>query len=252
MDIAGARVLVIGGVHRLGRAIAGDLAKRGAGLCITSRSAGPPAGERLAELLAAGAGAAVLATGDVRAPEGARALVAEGAAALGGLDAVVYAASGAFRPQRPERVSEGEWDASLDTIAKGFFFAAGAAHDEIVRRRGPAGQSGVIVAITDSMGIMPWPNFAAHGAAKAAQIHLVKTLASAWAADHVRVCGVAPGPVDLPDDEHPEASQRAALKLSRGRLVDAADIGAAVRFCLETEAVTGANVVVDNGALVLS
>jgi hypothetical protein len=31
-----------------------------------------------------------------------------------------------------------------------------------------------------------------------------------------------------------------------------ADIGAAVRFCLETEALTGVNVVVDNGSLVVS
>jgi NAD(P)-dependent dehydrogenase (short-subunit alcohol dehydrogenase family) len=249
MDIAGARVLVIGGVHRLGRAIAGELAKRGAGLCITSRSAGPPADDRLAALLAAGAQVARLATGDVREPDGARRLVADGAAALGGLDAVVYAASGVFTPHRPEQVSGAEWDASLDTIAKGFFFAAVAAHDELVRERDPTGPAGAIVAITDPMGIAPWASFAAHGAAKAAQIYLVKTLAAAWAADAVRVCGVAPGPVDLPDDEHREASLRAAARTSRGHLVAAADVGAAVRFCLETEAVTGVNVIVDNGAL---
>jgi hypothetical protein len=31
-----------------------------------------------------------------------------------------------------------------------------------------------------------------------------------------------------------------------------ADIGAAVRFCFETDGVTGVNVVVDNGSLVMS
>ena len=35
---------------------------------------------------------------------------------------------------------------------------------------------GVIVAITDVAGIPPWPRFAAHGAAKAAEI----TWSSAW------------------------------------------------------------------------
>ncbi len=251
MNVPGARVLVVGGVHRLGLALAADLAKHGAALCVTSRSAGPPADERPAALLAAGAGAAFLATGDVREPEGARRLVADGAALLGGLDAVVYAASGAFAPRRPERLTGEEWDASLDTIAKGFFFTAAAAHDVLAEGRDGDGPAGVIVAITDPMGLAPWPSFAAHGAAKAAQIHLVKTLAAAWAADHVRVCGVAPGPVDLPDDEHREASQRAAAKTAGGRLVDPADIGTAVRFCLETEAVTGVNVIVDNGALVM-
>jgi len=252
MDIAGARILVVGGVHRLGRALAADLAAHGAGLCITSRSAREPAGELLAELLAAGAAAAVLATGDVRDPDGARKLVAEGAAALGGLDAVVFAASGSFRPQAPQQLSGDDWDASLDTIAKGFFFTATAAHGELVRDRAPDGPSGAVVAITDPMGIAPWPRFAAHGAAKAAQIHLVRSLAGAWAADHVRVCGVAPGPVDLPDDEHREASQRAAEKTARGRLVDPADVAAAVRFCLQTEAVTGVNVIVDHGALLMT
>ena len=31
-----------------------------------------------------------------------------------------------------------------------------------------------------------------------------------------------------------------------------ADVGAAVRFCLETDGVTGVNIVVDNGSLVMS
>jgi NAD(P)-dependent dehydrogenase (short-subunit alcohol dehydrogenase family) len=251
VNVAGARVLVVGGVHRLGRALAADLARHGASLCITSRSDAPPAGERPAELLAAGARAAVLAIGDVREPEGARRLVARAAAALGGLDAVVYAASGAFAPRRPERLTEGEWDASLDTIAKGFFFAAAAAHADLVSGRYLDGPSAAIVAITDPMGIAPWPSFAAHGAAKAAQIHLVKSLAGAWAADGVRVCGVAPGPVDLPDDEHREASERAAARTARGRLVDTADVAAAVRLCLETEALTGVNLIVDHGALLM-
>jgi len=252
MDIAGARVLVIGGVHRLGRAVSLDLARRAARLCVTSRSADPPAGERLAELLAAGAAAAVLVTGDVRTAEGAARLVADAAAALEGLDVVVYAASGAFAPRRPEEVTEDEWDASLDTIGKGFFFAAGAAHAELVKAHDPDDSAGVVVALTDYLGIQPWATFAAHGAAKAAQIYLVKTLARAWAPEHVRVCGVAPGPVDLEDDEHRDATLRAAAKVARGRLVKAADIGAAVRFCLETEGLTGANIAVDNGSLVTS
>jgi NAD(P)-dependent dehydrogenase (short-subunit alcohol dehydrogenase family) len=110
----------------------------------------------------------------------------------------------------------------------------------------------VIVALTDYLGLQPWAAFAAHGAAKAAQIHLVKELARAWAAEGVRVCGVAPGPVDLEDDEHRAATLRAAANVPSERLVAAADIGAAVRFCLETGGVTGVNVVVDNGSLVMS
>ena len=116
-----------------------------------------------------------------------------------------------------------------------------------------AGQdAGVIVAITDCMGLQPWASFAAHGAAKAAQIHLVKQLARAWAAEQVRVCGVAPGPVDLHDDQHRAATLRAATRGEWERLVRPEAVGAAVRFCLETPGVTGVNVIVDNGTLLTS
>ena len=245
MNVAGARVLVVGGVRRLGRALALDLAGHGAAVAVSTRTAGPEAGAQVVALLAAGAPAAAAVEGDARRPEGAARLVADAAAALGGLDALVYAASGPFVPTAPQEIDEASWDASLDTIAKGFFFSACAAHERL-------SPGGAVVAITDYLGVQPWAAFAAHGAAKAAEIHLVRELARAWAPDGVRVCGVAPGPVDLEDDEHRAATLRAAARVSAERLVSPADIGAAVRFCLETEGVTGVNIAVDNGSLVLS
>ena len=245
MKVEGARVLVVGGVRRLGRALALDLAAHGAALAVSSRTRGREADAQLEALLAAGAPAAHLVEGDVREASGAAGLVVAAETALGGLDVLVYAASGPFVPRQPEQIDEASWDASLDTIAKGFFFAACAA-----RQRFSAG--GVVVAITDYLGLQPWATFAAHGAAKAAEIHLVKELARAWAPTGVRVCGVAPGPVDLDDDEHREATLRAAARVATERLVSPADIGAAVRFCIETEGLTGANLAVDNGSLVTS
>jgi NAD(P)-dependent dehydrogenase (short-subunit alcohol dehydrogenase family) len=254
MKVAGARLLVIGGVRRLGRAIALDLAGAGASVCVSSREAGEAAAAQVAALRAAGAPYAAAVAGDVCRPAAAARLVFEAAAALGGLDGVVFAASGPFVPTPPQDLDEASWDGSLDTIAKGFFFAACAAREQFLSGRvaGAPEPAGAIIALTDYLGLQPWANFAAHGAAKAAQIHLVKELARAWAPEGVRVCGVAPGPVDLDDDEHREATLRAASKVASERLVSTADIGAAVRFCLGTDAVTGVNVVVDNGSLVTS
>lgn len=245
MKVAGARVLVVGGVHRLGGEIATDLAAHDAALAVSSRTHDRAMEDRVAALLAAGAPAAHGVAGDASCAEGAAAIVARATQALGGLDALVYAASGPFIPRPPQEIDEAAWDASLDTIAKGFFFSACAAR----RRLAPGG---VIVAITDYLGLQPWATFAAHGAAKAAQIHLVKILARAWAPESVRVCGVAPGPVDLADDPHREATLRAAARVASERLVAPAHIGAAVRFCLENDALTGASIAVDNGALVTS
>jgi NAD(P)-dependent dehydrogenase (short-subunit alcohol dehydrogenase family) len=247
VNVDGARIVLVGGVRRLGRALALDLAAHGAALCITSRSHSAEAERTVAALLHAGAPRAATLAGDVRAAESAAQLVKQAADALGGVDALVFAASGPFVPSPPQEIDETSWDASLDTIAKGFFFSACAARERFVA----GGAGGVIVALTDYLGLQPWAAFAAHGAAKAAQIHLVKELARAWSGDGVRVCGVAPGPVDLEDDEHREATLRAAAKVAAERLVRPADIGAAVRFCLQTEGVTGANIVVDNGSLVI-
>ena len=249
MNVAGARILVIGGVRRLGGALALDLAAHGACVCASSRASGAEPDAQVSALLAAGAPVAAAVTGDASRPAAAAGLVDEAAKALGGLDGLVYAASGPFVPTPPERLDEASWDASLDTIAKGFFFAALAARRHFVA---PPSAGGVIVAITDYLGLQPWTAFAAHGAAKAAQIHLVKELARAWIPAGVRVCGVAPGPVDLADDEHRAATLRAAAKVASERLVAVGDVSAAVRFCLETDAVTGVNVVVDNGSLVMS
>jgi NAD(P)-dependent dehydrogenase (short-subunit alcohol dehydrogenase family) len=94
---------------------------------------------------------------------------------------------------------------------------------------------GVIVAITDVAGIQPWPRFAAHGAAKAAQIHLVKCLAADWGRDNVRVCGVAPGPVLMPDGVRGDGEETVLAQ--------------AVRYCIEADFFTGQNLIVDGGRI---
>ncbi len=252
MIVPGGRVLIVGGVRRLGRELALDLARHGASVCISSRSSSQAAASMVKCLKAAGSTHAAAVSADVRRPAAAEDLVRRSAAALGGLDGVVFAASGPFEPRAPQAIGEDAWNDSLDTIAKGFFFTACAARNEFVaaaERQDGKEQAGVIVAITDLLGLQPWAMFAAHGAAKAAQIHLVKQLARAWAPDGVRVCGIAPGPVDLTDDERRDAALRTAANAAVPRLVAAADIGQAVRFCLETDALTGVNIAVDNGSL---
>jgi len=286
--LSGARCFVVGGTRRLGRVLAADLVGAGVRVVVTSRDA--DAAARAARELG-GAPRAVGLRADTATAEGARTAVAAAARALGGLDVVVYTASGAFVPTAPHELDEAAWDRSFDAVARGFFFTACAARDlmaeavdgppraaetaggpgavaggdhhrraaEVAGGGGrlatgdaPAATRGVIVAITDLLGLQAWAAFAAHGAAKAAQIHLVKTLARAWAKDGVRVCGVAPGPVDLVDDERRDAALRTASRGATGRLVTPAEVAAGVRFCLENDAVTGVNVIVDAGALVTS
>jgi NAD(P)-dependent dehydrogenase (short-subunit alcohol dehydrogenase family) len=267
VKLDGARCLVVGGARRLGAVIALDLAAHGADLAVSTRSAAGDAAETCAAIRRLGR-RGVAVTGDAAAAPGAAGLVAAAAEALGGLDVLVYAASGPFRPAAPQNIDPRDWQTSFDVVVRGFFVAACAARGRFVGNAahardgegaGPvaappaAGQAvatrGVIVALTDVLGAAPSAAFAGHGAAKAAQIMLVASLAKAWASDGVRVCGVAPGPIDLPDDPRRAATLRAAARSATGRPVAPDDIARAVRFMIACDALTGVNLPVDGGAL---
>jgi NAD(P)-dependent dehydrogenase (short-subunit alcohol dehydrogenase family) len=241
---------VIGGARRLGRVLALDLAAHGADLAVSTRAATTDAAATCAAVRALGRRCVTVA-GNVAAPAEAAALVAGAADALGGLDVLVYAVGGPFRPSAPQDIDPIDWQTSFDVVARGFFVAACAARERFVdtaaaRDVGEPAR-GVIVALTDMLGVAPSAAFASHGAAKAAQIMLVASLAKAWAPDGVRVCGVAPGPIDLPDDPRREATLRAASRTASGRPVAPAEVARAVRFVIACDALTGVNLPIEGG-----
>ena len=245
MRLAGARILVAGGAHRVGREIALDLGSAGADVAISYFRSAAAAEQTRAELEALGRRTAALRAdaSDVGEME---ALVEEAAQALGGLDAYVHAPSGGFVARPPQEIDEALWDQAMLSTAKGFLFGARAAHGLM------AGRGGVVLAINDVAGLQPWPLFAAHCAAKAAQAQLVKCLAAAWGRDGIRVCAVAPGPVLMPEHLGQAAADHAASETALGRLGSPSDVAQAVRYLLEADYVTGANLVVDGGRLLAS
>ena len=242
MQVAGARVFVAGGAHRVGRALVLGLAERGARVCFSYHRSAAAAEATLAELRR-GVPEARAFRADAGKVEQIQAAVRAAAEALGGLDVLVYAVSGGFRGVPPEQLDEATFDEAVDTTLKGGFFCGQAAYRALGER------GGVIVYLTDVAGLEPWPLFAAHGAAKAGLIHLVKTLARAWA-PRVRVVGVAPGPVLMPAWTGPESHRRSAEETVLGRLGSPEDVVSAVAFLIEADYVTGSQIVVDGGKLV--
>ena len=238
MNLAGARILVAGGAHRVGRAVALDLARGGANVAISYHRSRDAARRTAAEIAELGVRSAVWQA-DAAHPEQMAALIEQSAAELGGLDVYVHAPSGGFEPRPAIEIDEALWDESFDSTAKGFMFGAQAAF-RIMREQ----RQGVIVAITDVAGLQPWPRFAAHAAAKAALIHLVKCLAADWGPDGVRVCGVAPGPVLMPQGVEGNPAETALHRLG-----DPADVAGAIRYCIDAEFFTGQELVIDGGRL---
>src|SRR5215208_5999013 len=176
--------------------------------------------------------------GDLSRAAGARSLVEHAVAELGGLDLLVCAAADGFAPKPVADVTEADWDAAVDTVAKGTFFLAQAAAGALRETRG------LIVVIEDVAAYQAWPSFAAHCAAKAAQAMLTRVLARALAPE-VRVCGVAPGTVAV----EPGQEERRAAETLLGRIGTPEDVAAAVVYLAGAEFVTGATLFVDGGRL---
>ena len=212
------RALVTGGTGRLGSAIAARLEREGGKVF--------PAGR---------------VHGDISHVESAQAVVQTAAEELGGIDLLVNAASDGFSPKPVEEVTEHDWEAALGVTAKGSFFVTQAAAPLLRESRG------VVIMIEDVMGYEPWPSFAAHGAAKAAQAYLTRLFARALAPE-VRVCGIAPGPVAV----EPEQVERRAAETLLGRVGTPDDIADAVMYLSGADFVTGATLVVDGGRLLRS
>ena len=211
----GMDALVTGGTGRVGSAIAQRLERDGWSVLTAGR-----------------------ADGDLADAEQARALVARAAEELGGLDLLVNGAGEGFVPKPLEELDERDWDAAFGATAKGSFFVSQAAAPHLRASRG------CIVMIEDVAGHQPWPSFAAHSAAKAAQAMLTRVLARALAPE-VRVCGIAPGPVAV----EPGQEERRAAETLLGRVGSPADVAAAVAYLTGAEFVTGSTLFVDGGRL---
>ena len=207
------RALVTGGTGRVGSAVAKRLAREHWSVVAAGRE-----------------------QGDLSSADGARNLVESAVEQLGGLDLLVNAAGEGFVPKPVEEVTEADWDAALGATAKGTFFVTQAAAPHLHESRG------AVIIVEDVAAYEPWPSFAAHCAAKAAQAMLTRVFARALAPE-VRVCGVAPGPVAV----EPGQEERRAAETLLGRIGSPDDVAEAVVFLAGADFVTGTSLFVDGG-----
>jgi SDR family mycofactocin-dependent oxidoreductase len=264
--------LVTGAARGQGRAEALRLARDGYDLLLVDLCAdiaGIPyplaRPEDLAETarLAARAGRRVEARrADVRDAAGLAAAVADGAGALGGLDAVVANAGVFAAAPVAETVSE-TWQALLDTNLSGAWNTARAALP-ILFERG----AGAIVFVASIAGLKGIENLGAYAAAKHGVIGLMRTLAIEMAPRRIRVNAVCPTNVGtdllhneamyrlfVPGDPRPDDDALRAAFQTVNRMpvpwIEPEDVAEAVAWLLSDAArfVTGTALAVDAGAL---
>ena len=212
------RALVTGGTGKVGSAVAERLGAEGWTVVAAGR-----------------------ADGDLADAEAAHTLVERAADELGGLDLLVNAAGEGFTPKPVDEVTEADWDTALGATAKGSFFVTQASARHLRE------SEGVVVMIEDVAAYQPWPSFAPHSAAKAAQAMLTRVFARALAPE-VRVCGIAPGPVAV----EPGQEARRADETLLGRIGTPGDVADAVLYLAGASFVTGSSLILDGGRMLQS
>jgi NAD(P)-dependent dehydrogenase (short-subunit alcohol dehydrogenase family) len=232
--IAG-RALVTGGAIRVGRAIALALADAGFDVAIGFHRSAAEARRTVEELRGREATAAAIRA-DLRDPRAARALVAQAARALRGLDVLVNSAA-LFYKTPLARATRAQWDQLLDLNLRAAFFCTQAA-----AARMPEG--GHVVNVGDVITRLARPGWAAYAASKAGLEALTRALATELRAQRIAVNCVAPGAV-LKPDWLPPARWRA---ITRGHAGSATDVAAAVVFFATCPTyITGQVLAVDGG-----
>jgi NAD(P)-dependent dehydrogenase (short-subunit alcohol dehydrogenase family) len=233
-------VLVTGAARRLGRAIALDLAAQGFDVAVHHRDSAADAAETVAQARAFGASAEAFRA-DLAEEAECRALVPAVLARFGRLTAIVNNAS-SFE----------------DDSAQTFSYAAMAHHARA--NTGPAvllaqalhrhvqaqDARGCVVNLLDQKLWNLNPDYFSYTLSKAALQAATVMLAQAFA-PRLRVCGVAPG-VTLPSGPMTDAEFAVAHRLTPlQRSSTPEDIARAVRFLIESPAITGTTLLVDGG-----
>lgn len=242
MNLAGKTALVTGAAHRLGRAIALELAEAGADLVVHYHTTAPQTA--VAELQARGV-RAVAIPADLARLDQLEALFTRLQAEFGRLDVLVNSAA-LMEAGDVLTLTPAEWQRSLDLNLTAPFLCAQRAARLMLAPPGDAPEAGVIVNLTDGSALRPWARYPAHSVSKAGLVMLTQVLAKALA-PRIRVNAVCPGPVLKPDDWTDARWERTGAQSLLKRTGSGYHVARAVRFLLENDYITGETLVVDGG-----
>ena len=238
-------MLVTGAARRLGREMALDLARHGYNVAVHHRASADDAAETVAAACEFGARACAFGA-DLADEAACGALVPELLRHFGRLDAIVNNAS-TFAYDDVASFGYAAMDAHWRANTAPAIVLARALHDHLVARLDdglPA--RGCVVNLLDQKLWNPNPDYLSYTLSKAA-LEAATTLLAQALAPHVRVCGVAPGVTLLSGAMTAAEFERSHALTPLERSSRPEDIARAVRFLIESPAITGTTLLVDGG-----
>ena len=183
--------LVTGGASGIGEATAKLLAAKGAKVVIGDIT--DDAGARVVNEIESAGGTATFLHTDVTKAADATALVAHAVDTYGGLHYAANIAGIGQPPSRLHDLDESTWDLIHDIDLKGMWFCVKAELSYFLDNG-----AGSIVNMASGSGLKPTQGQPAYAIAKAGVIALTRQAALEYAADGIRVNGVAPGLIATP------------------------------------------------------
>lgn len=143
------------------------------------------------------------------------------------------------------RLSREGWNGLFSTNLDSMFFISQAIAAELQAQ----GRAGSIVAISSITGVGNMPYNVGYGAAKAAVLSVVRTMALELASDKIRVNAVAPGAMVSPSSMLPPDPELEQQAIPMGRKGDLQEVAGTVLFLLSdlSSYQTGQCVTVDGG-----
>ncbi len=244
-ELTGKVALVTGAARGIGRAIALACAAAGADIALGLREEAS-GGELAAEIARMGRKALPLQLDVTRMDQIGQA-VERVLATFGRIDVLVNNVG--VGPENPaEKVTEEDFDFTLNANLKGTFFVTQAVGRTMIARK-----TGRIINISSQAGSVVLHGESIYCMTKAAIDHLTRCLASEWASHNINVNSVAPTFIltdgTAPALSDPEFKRRTLAHIPLGRIGEPRDVAGVVVFLASPASgmITGTNILVDGG-----